>query len=144
MRRLSLAFVLILAFSGMATAAPPPRNASYVDPQAPCFRWPAVDYDADGVFDRIDHCTNTPAGCTVDKWGCESDADGDGVCDGPNAVAGQCTAGPDPCPTCLLSHYRDPGGSDSNAACSSASLANRSSSSWAWVLARSRSFSRSV
>jgi OOP family OmpA-OmpF porin len=82
MRRLSLAFVLILAFTGLASAAPPPRTAAYVDPQAPCFRWPAVDYDADGVFDRVDHCPNTPPGCTVDRWGCSIDSDGDGVCDG--------------------------------------------------------------
>jgi OOP family OmpA-OmpF porin len=82
MRRFTLAFVLILGLTGVATAAPPPRSALYVDPQAPCFRWPAVDYDADGVFDRVDHCPNTPPGCTVDKWGCPSDTDGDGVCDG--------------------------------------------------------------
>jgi OOP family OmpA-OmpF porin len=63
-------------------AGPPPSKARYVDPQAPCFRWPAVDFDADGVFDRIDHCPDTPPGCTVGKWGCSSDSDGDGVCDG--------------------------------------------------------------
>jgi outer membrane protein OmpA-like peptidoglycan-associated protein len=73
---------VLACIASAAWAAPPPKSASYVDPGAPCFRWPAVDYDADGVFDRIDHCTNTPAGCTVDKWGCELDADGDGVCDG--------------------------------------------------------------
>ena len=50
--------------------------------KAPCFRWPAVDLDGDGVFDRIDRCNNTPVGCTVDKWGCETDSDKDGVCDG--------------------------------------------------------------
>jgi outer membrane protein OmpA-like peptidoglycan-associated protein len=38
--------------------------------------------DADGVFDRIDHCVNTKPGCVVDRHGCETDADGDGVCDG--------------------------------------------------------------
>ena len=76
--RLFMLFVLACSATA-AWSAPPPKNASYVDPDAPCFRWPAVDYDADGVFDRIDRCTNTPAGCTVDKWGCESDADGDGV-----------------------------------------------------------------
>jgi OOP family OmpA-OmpF porin len=41
-----------------------------------------VDYDADGVFDRVDHCPDTPPGCTVDQWGCSHDDDGDGVCDG--------------------------------------------------------------
>src|SRR5262245_66443656 len=52
------------------------------DPKAPCFRWPAVDMDGDGVFDRVDNCVNTPKGCTVDQWGCETDSDGDGVWDG--------------------------------------------------------------
>lgn len=63
-----------------------------VDPKAPCFRWPAVDYDGDGVFDRVDNCPNTPKGCSVDKYGCEYDLDGDGVCDGidrcPNTPRG--------------------------------------------------------
>jgi OOP family OmpA-OmpF porin len=73
---------LACLLSTPAWAAPPPSGASYVDPEAPCYRWPAVDYDADGVFDRIDRCPDTPAGCTVDRWGCQSDKDGDGVCDG--------------------------------------------------------------
>lgn len=64
----------------------------YVDPKAPCYRWPAVDYDGDGVFDRVDNCTNTPKGCAVDRFGCTLDTDGDGVCDGidrcPNTPAG--------------------------------------------------------
>jgi len=64
-----------------------PITAAHRDPDAPCFRWPAVDMDNDGVFDRIDHCVNTPVGCTVDKWGCESDADRDGVCDGRDNCA---------------------------------------------------------
>lgn len=50
--------------------ADPPATLQHVDPNAPCFRWPAVDMDGDGVFDRIDHCPNTPKGCVVDKWGC--------------------------------------------------------------------------
>ena len=77
----SLAILAILVPIA-AWGAPPPSGASYVDPAAPCFRWPAVDYDADGVFDRIDRCPDTPTGCTVDRWGCTSDGDGDGVCDG--------------------------------------------------------------
>jgi OOP family OmpA-OmpF porin len=81
-RALMLLSFLITFFASASWAVPPPRKASYVDPEAPCFRWPAVDYDADGVFDRIDHCPNTQPGCTVDKWGCQSDTDGDGVCDG--------------------------------------------------------------
>jgi OOP family OmpA-OmpF porin len=60
----------------------PPAAAAHVDPKAPCFRWPAVDWDGDGVFDRIDHCPDTPKGCVVDAYGCSVDADGDGVCDG--------------------------------------------------------------
>lgn len=66
-------------------------SGNQVDPKAPCFRWPAVDYDRDGVFDRVDNCTNTPSGCTVNRYGCSSDGDGDGVCDGvdrcPNTPA---------------------------------------------------------
>jgi OOP family OmpA-OmpF porin len=72
----------LLVLASAAWAAPPPEHARFIDPQAPCFRWPAVDFDADGVFDRIDRCPDTPPGCTVDKWGCTSDQDGDGVCDG--------------------------------------------------------------
>jgi len=53
-----------------------------VDPKAPCFRWPAVDRDRDGVFDRLDRCDNTPQGAIVDEWGCPLDSDGDGVYDG--------------------------------------------------------------
>lgn len=78
-------FPALLLVSFVFTAAPAkaqPSGALHVDPKAPCFRWPAVDYDGDGVFDRIDHCNNTPKGCLVDEWGCSLDADGDGVCDG--------------------------------------------------------------
>ncbi len=57
------------------------------DPHAPCFRWPALDMDEDGVFDRVDNCVNTPKGCIVDQWGCHTDADGDGVCDGVDQCA---------------------------------------------------------
>jgi OOP family OmpA-OmpF porin len=44
--------------------------------------------DGDGVFDRIDHCVDTPAGCAVDRYGCSLDADGDGVCDGVDRCPG--------------------------------------------------------
>lgn len=81
----------VLALVALMAAAVSAQTTN-VDPEAPCFRWPAVDMDGDGVFDRIDHCINTPKGCTVDQWGCESDSDGDGVCDGvdqcPNTPAG--------------------------------------------------------
>jgi OmpA-OmpF porin, OOP family len=38
-----------------------------------------IDSDADGVFDGLDQCPNTPKGATVDQNGCPSDRDGDGV-----------------------------------------------------------------
>src|SRR2546428_10616210 len=72
------AIVLSAALSPQANS---PGNTHW-DPHAPCFRWPAVDMDQDGVFDRIDHCVSTPKGCVVDAYGCETDSDGDGVCDG--------------------------------------------------------------
>jgi len=85
--RIGVALLALLALPAIAAA-----QATHVDPAAPCYRWPAVDMDGDGVYDRVDHCVNTPKGCTVDAWGCESDADGDGVCDGldrcPNSPAG--------------------------------------------------------
>jgi len=39
------------------------------------------DTDRDGVLDGIDRCPNTPAGATVDAYGCAMDSDGDGVND---------------------------------------------------------------
>ena len=84
--------LLALAVSAPAQAWPPPATATAVDPKAPCYRWPAVDFDGDGVFDRVDRCNDTPKGCTVDAWGCPIDRDGDGVCDGldrcPGTAAG--------------------------------------------------------
>lgn len=64
-----------------ASAHALPSALDHVDPNAPCFRWPAVDFDGDGVLDRVDFCNNTPKGCSVDGRGCPHDADGDGVCD---------------------------------------------------------------
>jgi len=46
------------------------------------------DIDGDGLKNAED----------VDPDAFDADADNDGVCDGPNAVSGVCTAGPDPCP----------------------------------------------
>ncbi len=63
-------------------SAPAMAINTFVDPDAPCYRWPAVDMDGDGVFDRVDHCVSTPKGCAVDRFGCTLDGDGDGVCDG--------------------------------------------------------------
>ena len=87
-----VALCLVAAAAAAQAWAQPPKKANYVDPQAPCFRWPAVDMDADGVFDRIDRCVDTPAGCTVDRWGCQTVSDHDGVCDGldqcPDTPAG--------------------------------------------------------
>lgn len=90
MKRTVLCVLLLLT---AATANAAPRNEeSHWDPKAPCYRWPAVDYDGDGVFDRLDRCPGTPKGCTVNEMGCETDADGDGVCDGvdrcPNTAPG--------------------------------------------------------
>lgn len=65
-----------------------PKALEKVDHAAPCFRWPAVDYDGDGVYDRLDRCPNTPKGCIVDVYGCSLDEDGDGVCDGLDKCPG--------------------------------------------------------
>ena len=80
MKRLLLAAVFVLVAS--SANAQLPSTLNHVDPKAPCFRWPASDMDGDGVFDRLDHCPDTPKGCLVDPYGCSLDADGDGVCDG--------------------------------------------------------------
>jgi OOP family OmpA-OmpF porin len=80
--------ILTVAAAGISAANPLPLNLERVDDKAPCFRWPAVDYDEDGVYDRIDYCPNTPKGCAVDQWGCSSDADNDGVCDELDHCAG--------------------------------------------------------
>jgi OOP family OmpA-OmpF porin len=84
--------VIIAMLAGASGAAAQSQGNPHVDPHAPCFRWPAVDMDEDGVFDRVDHCVNTPKGCTVDAFGCEHDGDHDGVCDGldqcPDTPAG--------------------------------------------------------
>lgn len=83
--------MLVLALALVACcAAPAAAINTFVDPDAPCYRWPAVDMDEDGVFDRVDHCVTTPKGCAVDRWGCTLDTDGDGVCDGID----QCPATP--------------------------------------------------
>lgn len=72
---------LVLVFVASAALAQP-SGMDRFDPKAPCFRWPAVDYDGDGIYDRIDRCPGTPKGCLVDESGCSIDTDGDGVCDG--------------------------------------------------------------
>lgn len=82
-----ITWLLAPALMAVASAAFAISGAQ-VDPNAPCFRWPAVDYDGDGVFDRVDHCPNTRKGCTVDRYGCSSDGDGDGVCDGLDRCPG--------------------------------------------------------
>lgn len=88
-RAILCALLVIVAASAHASSM---KDNPYRDPKAPCFRWPAVDYDGDGVYDRIDRCPNTPKGCTVDAYGCETDSDHDGVCDGidrcPNTPTG--------------------------------------------------------
>ncbi|MBI1797331.1 MAG: OmpA family protein [Candidatus Eisenbacteria bacterium] len=94
MRAARIALPLLAALLCAASAhAMPPSAAAHIDPKAPCYRWPAVDWDGDGVFDRIDRCPDTPKGCKVDQWGCSLDSDGDGVCDGidrcPDTPRGQ-------------------------------------------------------
>jgi OmpA-OmpF porin, OOP family len=101
-RGLLLLCAVVLVTATRAQAIPP-SAAAHIDPKAPCFRWPASDWDGDGVFDRIDRCNDTPKGCVVDAYGCSVDADGDGVCDGidrcPETPKGQavdehgCSAG---------------------------------------------------
>ena len=92
MMKRTLALLILAGLAAAPVWAQPPSTAHFVDREAPCFRWPAVDMDGDGVFDRIDRCDNTQPGCTVDRWGCPSDSDGDGVCDGrdqcPNTPKG--------------------------------------------------------
>jgi len=92
-------FAMLAALAGpVVTGTPPafaqlPSTIEKVDPKAPCFRWPAVDLDKDGVYDRIDRCDNTPLGAIVDEWGCPLDGDRDGVYDGldkcPDTPAGE-------------------------------------------------------
>jgi OOP family OmpA-OmpF porin len=47
-----------------------------------------TDSDGDGVWDGIDKCPGTPAGARVDARGCPSDEDGDGVADGVDKCPG--------------------------------------------------------
>jgi OOP family OmpA-OmpF porin len=50
------------------------------------------DSDNDGVMDPADNCANTPAGISVDSYGCNADVDADGILNGidacPNTPAG--------------------------------------------------------
>jgi len=76
-------FVFLFLVLVVSTASAAVRKAAaHVDPAAPSYSWPAVDYDQDAVPDRVDRCNNTPTGCIVDKQGCQVDSDGDGICDG--------------------------------------------------------------
>ena len=87
-QRTMVALLLALGTATPLQASPPPAAADRIDPKAPCYRWPAVDWDGDGVFDRVDYCNDTPKGCTVDRYGCSSDSDHDGVCDGVDRCPG--------------------------------------------------------
>ena len=40
-----------------------------------------IDSDGDGIADNFDQCPDTPAGVTVDEFGCPLDSDSDGVAD---------------------------------------------------------------
>jgi len=75
-------FVVLAVLVAAPALAQLPKTVEKVDPKAPCFRWPMVDLDHDGVPDRIDRCDNTPLGAIVDEWGCPLDSDHDGVYDG--------------------------------------------------------------
>ncbi len=83
----ALLTTLMLSVLALTASAEVPKSLDHRDPKAPCFRWPAVDYDGDGVYDRLDYCPDTPKGCIVDERGCSTDADGDGVCDGVDQCA---------------------------------------------------------
>ncbi len=87
-----LGLVLCLIAGAASSVLAMPSTLNHVDPKAPCFRWPAVDLDHDGVYDRLDRCDNTPLGAVVDEWGCPLDSDHDGVYDGldkcPDTPAG--------------------------------------------------------
>ena len=85
--RLFFVLLFMVTLAGTASAAPQ-ADTNPVDPGACCYSWPAVDYDQDGVFDRVDYCNHTPKGCIVDATGCQTDADGDGVCDGLDQCPG--------------------------------------------------------
>lgn len=80
-------FLWLVALAAPAAHAMP-KTLERVDPKAPCFRWPATDYDHDGVFDRLDRCDNTPLGAVVDEHGCPLDSDRDGVYDGLDQCPG--------------------------------------------------------
>jgi len=80
--------LLLAVVAASSSHASLPSTATRVDPDAPCYRWPAVDWDGDGVFDRVDRCNETPKGCLVDRYGCSTDGDGDGVCDGVDLCPG--------------------------------------------------------
>ena len=55
-------------------------------PMAVAQTW--TDSDGDGVEDGSDRCPDTPAGATVDAYGCELDSDGDGVKDSKDQCPG--------------------------------------------------------
>jgi len=58
---------LVIFTSLMVVPAAVLATTEHTDPAAPCFQWPAKDWDEGGVFDRLDRCNNTPHGCIVDK-----------------------------------------------------------------------------
>jgi OOP family OmpA-OmpF porin len=58
---------------GLDTTEPEPEPVAMAEAPA--------DSDGDGVPDEQDQCPGTPAGVSVDAFGCPADADGDGVPD---------------------------------------------------------------
>lgn len=66
---------------GAKPAPPPPPPVVEADAEP-------VDSDSDGVIDENDRCAGTPAGVSVDEYGCELDSDGDGVVDSKDQCTG--------------------------------------------------------
>jgi outer membrane protein OmpA-like peptidoglycan-associated protein len=65
------------ADSRYAEHHPSREAAAHVDPRAPEYSWPATDMDDDGVYDRLDHCPNTPPETAVDACGCPMETTSD-------------------------------------------------------------------
>ena len=81
-----LAHAATQAASAMTTVAVGigwhPGSRLLQDPDIPStFLDHRADADLDGVRDRRDRCFNSPQGAPVDRRGCPTDADGDGIAD---------------------------------------------------------------
>ena len=63
-------------------------GASMNDYVSDIFVGEILDSDGDGVADAMDKCPGTPAGTSVDAYGCPLDSDGDGVADNMDECSG--------------------------------------------------------